>query len=335
MMNDDGYATADAARDDAFEGRALVAAFADRESAHDAAGRLKDEGFHRIWIGVTHAADDSSEGGRYAPPSENAGQMTVSSDEGGSVFAKIGRFFSGESGERTLYDELVRHGVAESEARRIDGSLEPNSAILTLDGANHPELAAQIVEACGGHVLAGESFGSYAGSGAAAYDDTTLANDTASRDTLRGSQVLGYGDAAQYARGEQIDDERRIQLREERLNIDKRRESAGEATIGKEVVENRQDVDVPVVREELFVERRPVAQRDVTATDTTPIREGETIRVPLMREEVSVTKRPVVTEEAVIGKRTVTDTQHVSETTRSERLKVDDGALDTDDLRTR
>jgi len=32
----------------------------------------------------------------------------VSSDDGDSLGAKLGRFFSGESGERTLYDELVR-----------------------------------------------------------------------------------------------------------------------------------------------------------------------------------------------------------------------------------
>jgi uncharacterized protein (TIGR02271 family) len=89
------------------------------------------------------------------------------------------------------------------------------------------------------------------------------------------------------------------------------------------------EVDVPTIREELFVERRPVSENaadGITAgTDATPIvTEGEVIRVPLMREQVVVTKRPVVTEEVVIGKRQVTETQHVSETTHEETLKVND-----------
>ncbi len=232
------------ARDDAYEGRALVAAFADRETAHAAAHALHDEGFGRTWIGVTHASEDTT---AYAGTGTGTttGQTHVTSDGGDSLGDKIGRFFSGASGDRTLYDELVRHGVASSEARRIDGSLAPNSAILTVDGHNHPELAATLIEQNGGHILAGESFGtsSYASdttasavgggltgglagttgastlgtSATGAYDAETDAT------TLRGSQVLGYGDSSSYARGQQIDEERRIKLREERLSVDKQR----------------------------------------------------------------------------------------------------------------
>ncbi len=315
------------ARDEAYEGRALVAAFPDRESAHQAAHRLHDEGFGRTWIGVTHSAADPDDASTSAVTS--GGQTQVTSDEGDSLGAKIGRFFSGESGERTLYDELVRHGVAATEARRIDGSLAPNSAILTVDGHNHPELAAQIVESNGGHVLAGEAFGSGTATGAlaGAAAGTTGAYDAATDATtgttgLRGSQVLGYGDASQYARGESIDEQRRIQLREERLSIDKQRVSAGEVQITKDVVEHQQDIDVPVIREELFVERRPVSETTADAGEIGEIGQGETIRVPLMREQVAVTKRAVVTGEVVVGKREVTENQSVSETTREEKLRV-------------
>jgi uncharacterized protein (TIGR02271 family) len=54
------------------------------------------------------------------------------------------------------------------------------------------------------------------------------------------------------------------------------------------------------------------------------VTEGERIRIPLMREQAVVTKRPVVVEEVVIGKRQVAETQRVSETTREEKLRVDE-----------
>jgi uncharacterized protein (TIGR02271 family) len=77
---------------------------------------------------------------------------------------------------------------------------------------------------------------------------------------------------------------------------------------------------VPVIREELFVERLAVCE--TTRAETDEIAEGETLRVPLMREQVVVTKRPVVKGEVVIGKRQVTETQRLSETTREEQLGI-------------
>lgn len=281
-------------RDDAYEGRALVAAFPDPDRAREAARQLRDEGFHRAWIGSTRGAGDGT-----------------ASSEDDSLAAKIGRFFGSERTERSLYEELVRHGVAESEARRLDGTLPPDSAVLTVDGANHPELAAELIEAAGGHIVAGETFGDAAGA------------ETTELGTPRGSEILGYGEARRYARGEPIGEEQRLRLREERLQIDTLERSAGEARITKDVVEHRQDVDVPVVHEELFVERRPVGENVDADAEVEPITEGQTIRIPLMRQEIAVTKRPVVTGEVVVGKRRVTETQRVAETTREERVKAD------------
>jgi uncharacterized protein (TIGR02271 family) len=245
--------------------------------------------------------------------------LVVESDA--QTFAeKLGRFFSGEAGTRSLFDELQRHGVDATAARRIDERIPPESAVLTVDGANHPEAAASIIENCGGHIVAGEAFETGSGS------DAAVAQGVASDGPAerRGSDVLGYRDPQRYARGTEIDDERRVQLRGERLDVDKRRETAGQATVGKDVVEHRQDMDVPVVREELFVERR--APSDVAADAGEIGSDRETISIPLMRERVVVTKRPVIVGEYVVGKRAVTENQHVSETTREEKLRVNDEA---------
>ena len=122
------------------------------------------------------------------------------------------------------------------------------------------------------------------------------------------------------------DDERResadtIQLREEELEARKRREQTGEVTVGKRVVEEEKTLEVPVAREEVYVERRPVNREvsgDVDLGDA-----DETIRVPVMEEEVDVDKRAVVTEEVSVGKRVIQDTETVSDTVRREEAVID------------
>ncbi|MBB5180195.1 uncharacterized protein (TIGR02271 family) [Planomicrobium koreense] len=131
-------------------------------------------------------------------------------------------------------------------------------------------------------------------------------------------------------------EEEKLRLHEERLHVDKERVQTGEVNVGKHVVENEQTIEVPVEREEVYVERRPV--NDSTAsTDTNhsfdskdAYTEGDTIRVPLTEERVEVTKTDVVAEEIVIGKRKVQDTEHVKETVRKEVADIDEDVEDKD-----
>jgi hypothetical protein len=134
-MNDDS----ESARGDLGK-RTLVAAFADRGHAHQAARLLRIEGFREQWIGLTRAG------------------MTKLESEDDSIATKIARFFTGELGASTLAATLTQHGVSPVDARRVERRLEPNDVILTVDGSNDPELAARILQDCRGDVLAGESF---------------------------------------------------------------------------------------------------------------------------------------------------------------------------------
>jgi len=169
--------------------RALVAAFPDSESSHAAAKALRAEGFHKIWIGITQpgATDDP-----------------LIKTEDKTIGAKIVRFFSGEADGATLVDTLKRHGVSETEAQRVEQQLAPNDVILTVNGSNHPELAASIIEDSGGDILAGESF-----------VFTTI--EWAAIDDTPGSELLGYQDPTEYARGTRVDDTELTRLRNERL----------------------------------------------------------------------------------------------------------------------
>jgi uncharacterized protein (TIGR02271 family) len=142
--------------------------------------------------------------------------------------------------------------------------------------------------------------------------------------------AAGYtrNDAAYAAQTANVNDEaqddfhqpRSLKLRAERLNVTKQPVQTGEVGLHKEVVTEQKTIDVPVTHEEVFLERRPVIGN--AAPDTTPIGEGE-IRVPLSEERVNVHKETVETGEVSIGKRTVQETQHVSDTVKREEAHIE------------
>lgn len=113
----------------------------------------------------------------------------------------------------------------------------------------------------------------------------------------------------------------RLQLLEERLTVNKDRFQAGTVEIGKHVETRQETMNVPLQREEVVIERHVV-------TDARPV-EGavlgaasETMRVDLEAERANVSKQAFVTEEIEVGKRTVTETQTVTETVGREVLDV-------------
>ena len=115
------------------------------------------------------------------------------------------------------------------------------------------------------------------------------------------------------------DERRKVELTEEELRARKERERTGEVEIRKEMVTEEKTLDVPVTREEVVVERRPVERRPASGT----VGAGETIEVPVHEERVEVEKQPVVYEEIDVGKRQVQDTERVSGTVRREEARVD------------
>lgn len=135
--------------------------------------------------------------------------------------------------------------------------------------------------------------------------------------------------------GNDATEEEKLRLHEERLNVDKERVQTGEVNVGKHVVEEEQSVDVPVEREEAYVERRPVNEGDTLGSDSNltgdSFQENENIHVPLSEERVNVSKDDVVNEEIVVGKRKVQDTETVNETVRREEADIDEDTNLTDD----
>lgn len=307
--------------------RATAAIFPDRESAHASLQALEQAGFGRPWMAVTRPVASELEDEPGVRSADAASATTGLANDHGSehdvaessdgVFGAIGRFFSGEG--NSLRRSLEDHGIDPDDAEQIDGMIAASGAVVVVND----ERAAAILARSGGRLVgAGTGSGAYAtapktGAYDAATDATTGFTDYDERSPSLGDPSP-TGSAAE-------DDLRTVQLREERLRIDKERISAGEATVGKRVVSERASVDVPVTHEELFVERRPVAG---TRAATGTIGDGETIHVPLSREELRVEKTPVVREEVAVGQRRVEDVRHVDETLQREELDVNAATAD-------
>jgi len=112
--------------------------------------------------------------------------------------------------------------------------------------------------------------------------------------------------------------EERMEIREEELRTRKREVEAGAVDVEREVVTERETREVPVTREEVDVEYRPVDSKPATQGELSE----EEIHVPIHEEEVTVDKETVVTGEVEVRKRQVQDTEEISEEVRKERPRI-------------
>ena len=126
--------------------------------------------------------------------------------------------------------------------------------------------------------------------------------------------------------GAQDEDELRMQRSEEELRVGTSEREAGVVRVRKRVRTDRERVLVPKKRVEVTVERVPV-EEEVASTmgeaTRTEIGEDEIV-VPVVEEEVVVEKRPVVKEEIHIRKEVVEETEVVEEDVRREEVEVAD-----------
>lgn len=127
-----------------------------------------------------------------------------------------------------------------------------------------------------------------------------------------------FGDDDDNDKREDREDDAKLRLRKEELNIAKSKVQKGEVELGKEIIEEHKSVDVPVTREEVVIERRSF---DNEISDS-PITDEETIRIPVSEEKVDVDKRTVVTGEISAHKRSIEDTEHIDETLKREEARI-------------
>lgn len=193
-----------------------------------------------------------------------------------------------------LIGALMGLGVPEEDAQHFDRGLRSGGILVTVNaGAARAQEAIAILRSHEADL---------GPSGIARYGEV----DT-------GAATVGSREVGDVAGQE------RIELLEEELDVQKRQVKAGEVRVRKEVVTESKQVEVPVSREELVIERRPAGGRKVD----TPVGGDEEIRVPLMAEEVDVDKHTRVREELEVGKRRVDETRTVRDDVRHEEATID------------
>lgn len=309
----------------------IIAFFNEHSDVEHAVRDLQKAGFRADQIGTSYEDYDVED--------RNAGASSTvkGGEDHRSFWQKIEDFFSGEEhhsnvsattesdsdwSDRGLtipdrYRDRMRTGGEMVSVRATDRKAEATQ-ILTRNNGQIDEDYASYRE----HPLAAP------GMGQGTRADITGGSTTPGLQTPGAYAGTTGSDAMNTTRREGVphegvsDDtgERRIQLISEVLRVRKERVASGEVRLRKQVRTETQNVQVPVTREEIVVERNPVeGQR----TASSQIGADSEIRVPLSEERVKVDKVPVVTDEVRVAKRPVSETQNVRDQVRHEELDVE------------
>lgn len=260
---------------------------------------------------------------------------------GSGFAASIKSFFTGEDAStnaKSLFSDLTEMGLSQDEAQYYTNQYQAGHAIVAVNAGNQWQNAQTILTSNGAFNYNAQQSGlgtqsvnpGYAQTANTGYDRNAQNADYSQKDayaqpgtyaqsgtTDTANTAYNTGNAADYAN---TDEERRLKLREERLNVSKQSVQTGEAGLHKEVIEEQKNIDVPVNHEEVWVERRPYGEERPTDA---PVGQDETFRVPVSQEQVVTDKQTVETGEVALGKRTVQGQQRVSDTVRREEARVD------------
>jgi uncharacterized protein (TIGR02271 family) len=312
----------------------LAAYFNDSSDARKAVDALQKAGFGSAHLGIAHR-------GSYTGSSSTLGNTTVrdTTDENGpSTWDKIKSWFSGEdvepyADERLDRDPAQREVIPPSERydEGYDDTSDLHGSFTAMNVPNdraryfshrfsRSEHGAVVTVQAGDRKAEAESilnrynadFGENAGSYDYSSESGAYQYDGRDRDDRRSTT----------AATEQISKERpsNVHLLGEVLRVHKDRVNRGEVRLRKEVVTETQNVQVPVQREELVVERRPATG----ASPATGAIGEEEIRVPLSEERATLDKSTVVREEVSVSKKPVEEVRDLSGEVRHEELVVDD-----------
>jgi uncharacterized protein (TIGR02271 family) len=106
-------------------------------------------------------------------------------------------------------------------------------------------------------------------------------------------------------------DNGKIQLREECLDISKKIVQTTEVNIHIESFTEEKTFTVPVIREELVIEKKSLTED-----------KAETIRIPIKEERVEIVKHPVALEDVTYHIEELQENRCINEILKKEKLKV-------------
>jgi len=303
-----------------------VGVFEDRQQAQRAVDELRRAGFRDDQIGVAaregegvRGANTIGETGSKAEEGALTGALAGAGVGGlwgigiaagllpaigpvilGGTLAAILASAATGAAVATIVGALVGMGIPEEEAHYYEGEFKSGRTIVTVRADNRYDEAMTIIRRFHGFDMSSrrETVATSTTTGTAAQRTTTGAASG-----FTGTQTGGQT----------------VRLHEEQLNVHKQPVQTGEVRVHKEVITEHKTLEVPVQREEVVIERRPVCG----TASSSEIHAGEEIRIPVKEEQVHVEKQAVCKEEVTIGKRQVQDTEQVHGTVRKEQVKVE------------
>lgn len=286
----------------------VVGVFADPQQAQKAVEELRRAGFREDQIGVVAHDQEAKPGAATKGSHAGAGAaIGAASGAGAGALWALGI----AAGVLPAIGPVVAGGLLASILASAAGGAVVAGIAGALIGLGVPEEEAHYYE---GEFKSGRTLVTVKADGRAAEAWAILQRHGAYNRECAAQATTGVEATARHAEAGQT-----MQLHEEHLRPHKEAVNAGAAKVRKDVVTEQQEVQVPVTREEVVVERRP-ASGHASGAD---IRPGEEVRIPVSEERVHVDKENVVKEEVSVGKRKVTDTKPVSGTVRKEEVRVE------------
>ncbi|MFP7478120.1 DUF2382 domain-containing protein [Terribacillus saccharophilus] len=124
-----------------------------------------------------------------------------------------------------------------------------------------------------------------------------------------------------------------MELHEEVVDVDTNSVKSGEVNIDKRTVTDKEEFDVPVTKQEVTIERRPVNKVNDQGKTDAAYTEKDEIHVPVYEEKVDVDKKDVIKEEIVVNKKDVTENVHVREDVKREEVEIKDSTKKNNGLK--
>jgi uncharacterized protein (TIGR02271 family) len=112
-------------------------------------------------------------------------------------------------------------------------------------------------------------------------------------------------------------EEIRLELHKEEFQVSKKIIETAKVNVFKKTYTVEKQILVPVIHEELIIEKKILNPEGTTDTKV------ETIRIPLSEERIEVTKHPIILEDVEIYKKKIEEHIQFNVTLKEEKIHID------------
>ncbi|QGU94542.1 YsnF/AvaK domain-containing protein [Clostridium bovifaecis] len=109
-----------------------------------------------------------------------------------------------------------------------------------------------------------------------------------------------------------------LQLREEQFKIQKKQMKISEVTVHKEILTEEKTITVPIIREELVIQKKPL-DPEFQGKISNCI---DTIRIPISEERIDISKHKTFLEDVKIYKHQFHETKSIEMKLKKEKLHL-------------